>query len=510
MLDELKEFLDIPKIPPQIKIYSTFINSKKNTLTNSYCCDLRRINYTKRLSVMEQIAQRRRKEAKAKRKEMLNNLNKNKKINLRKFLNRMQDCEQKRKYDLELKKYEKLKQEVSYLQDKPKINACSIKYCENNPKEPLYKRTEEVIEERKKIMKNLTIYYALPKEIQKQTNVMRNRYKKKYFSAENSKNDSHDNEYTIKSVSIDNFMKNNLRNKKHKKREKMTKQKSDEFYFRQEEWYKNKKAKEKYFQKFYQMQNYSYSDVTFHPFVNQVTLEILDLKNRANTNNDECYKYNITHSKTKFCDTYENNGRTIFDKLYDDRYKKTHVSQDDFFKSINYDENFNYGYNLYQKRKKNKFKNVSPRYLDIYKPQEYKILYKNESFLSHGYMYGKKPSKKKKLKFNKSLDYFNTSKYCNDAGISSRNTKRIKHKNINYNHYNNISKEEPYKKNVEINNYLWKNSLLSLKSSPGESSDKTYHLNIRQKGAWDNNVANRILLNRNSSVRSIVNSILKI
>ena len=509
MLDELKEFLNIPKTPPEIKIYSTFINSKKNTLTNSYCCDLRRINYSKRVSVMEQIAQRRKKEERAKKKEMLNNLNKYKKINLRKFLNRMQDCEQKRKYDLELKKYEKLKNEVSYLQDKPKINSSSIKFCENNPREPIYKRTEQIIDEKRKIMKNLTIFYTLPKEIQNQTNIMRNRHKKKYFSAENSKVDLHENEYTIRSVSIDNFRKKNLRNNYNKKREKMTKEKSDEFYFRQEQWYKNKIAKEKYFEKFYQMQNYSFSDATFHPYVNQVTLEILDLKNRANTNNDECYKYNITNSKRQFCDTYENNGRTIFDKLYDDRYKKTHMSQDDFLRSINYDENFNYNYNhcLYQKKKRSKYKNISPRYLDIYKSQEYKMMNKNGSFLSHGYIYGKMPPKKKQLKINRSFDYFNSAKYFNDNGISSRNTKKIKSKNINYNY--NISEEEPYKKKGEMNNYLWKNSLLSLKSSSGNSSDKTYRLNIRQKGAWDNNVPNKILLNRNVNTRSILSSIMK-
>ena len=511
MLDELKEFLNIPKTPPEIKIYTTFINSKKNSLTNSYCCDLRRINYTKRVSVMEQIAQRRKKEERAKKKEMLYNLNKYKKINLRKFLNRMQDCEQKRKYDLELKKYEKLKHEVSSLQDKPKINASSIKFCENNPREPIYKRTEEIIDEKRKIMKNLTIFYTLPKEIQNQTKIMKNRHKKKYFSAENSKNDSHDNEYTIKSVSIDNFMKNNLRNKKHKKREKMTKQKSDEFYFRQEQWYKKKKANEKYYEKYYQLQNYSFSEATFHPSINQVTLEILDLKNRANTNNDECYKYNITNSRRQFCDTYENNGKTIFDKLYDDRYKKIHMSQEDFLRSINYDENFNYNYNhsLYQKKKKNKYKNISPRYLDIFKSQEYKMLNKNRSFLSYGYMHGKIPPKKKQLKINRSFDYFGTAKYFNDAGISSRNTKKIKNKNINYNYnYYNISEEEPYKKKEEINNYLWKNSLLSLKSSPGITDDITYRLNIRQKGAWDKNVPNKIMLNRNVNTRSILSSIM--
>ena len=318
-----------------------------------------------------------------------------------------------------------------------------------------------------------------------------------------------DNEYTIRSVSIDDFIKKNLRNNNNKKKEKMTKQKSDEFYFRQEQWYKNKIAKEKYYQKYYQIQNYSYSDATFHPTVNQVTLEILDLKNRANTNNDECYKYNITNSKRQIYNTYENNGRTIFDKLYDDRYKKTQMSQEDFLRSINYDENFNYNYNhsLYQKKKNSKYKNIAPRYLDIYKSQQYIMMNKNRSYLSYGYIYEKIPSKKKKLKINRSFDYLSTAKYFNDAGISSRNTKKIKNKNINYNYYN-ISEEEPYKKKEEINNYLWKNSLLSLKSSPGITNDITYRLNIRQKGAWDNNVPNRIMLNRNVNTRSILSSMM--
>ena len=32
MLDELKEFLNIPKIPPKIKIYSTFLKDKKKII----------------------------------------------------------------------------------------------------------------------------------------------------------------------------------------------------------------------------------------------------------------------------------------------------------------------------------------------------------------------------------------------------------------------------------------------------------------------------------------------
>ena len=82
---------------------------------------------------MEKISQRRKKEEEQKKKEYLNNLNKNKKMNLRQFLNRMENYEQKRKYNLELKKYEKLKKETSFLREKPKINAASLKFFENLP-----------------------------------------------------------------------------------------------------------------------------------------------------------------------------------------------------------------------------------------------------------------------------------------------------------------------------------------------------------------------------------------
>ena len=117
------------------------------------------------------------------------NKNKNKKINLGKFLNRMHDYEQKRKYDLDLKKFEQLQKDTSSLREKPNINKISLKIFENLPKEPLYKRTEEVLDEKKKRIENLSVYFILPKEIQQQREVMRNRYKKKYYSTENTKND---------------------------------------------------------------------------------------------------------------------------------------------------------------------------------------------------------------------------------------------------------------------------------------------------------------------------------
>ena len=508
MLDELKEFLNIPKIPPKIKIYSTFLkDKKKNYSTKSFKADLRRLSNSKKLSIMDKIIQRRKKEDEAKKREILKNLNKNKKVNLRQFLNRMQNYEQKRKYNLELKKNEQLKQETSFLREKPKINTNSLKLYVNLPKEPLYKRTEEILDERKKVLENLTIFYTLPKEIQNQKNVKRNRYKKPYYSAENTKYDYDDYENTIKSSSIDNFY---LRNKKHKKKEKMTKQKSDEFYNKQEAWYKNKKAKEQYCEKLNQKQNLTYSDITFHPYVNQVTFEILDIKNRINTNNDEFYKYNISNNKSQHGELDLNNGRTIHDRLYEESLKKYYNYQDYFLRSINYDDsyNYNYNYNLYLMRKRNKLRSISTQYLPRYNDPENNRFNKNCKYCYQRRINNKIQFKKNNLKVNKSFDDINTIRNINninDNSNTSINLNKLKNKNKNYIQ---VKEEEKYKKNEEINNYQWKNSLLSLNPLKGKINDYTYHINVRQKGAWDNNLMNLITLDKNANTRSIINSIL--
>ena len=241
MLDELKEFLNIPKIPPKIKLYSTFlVNTKSQTQVSSYKSMLRRLSNTKKVSIMEKINQMKKKEEE-KKKALMDNLKKNKKMNLHQFLSRMENYEQKRKFNIELKKNEKLKQETSFLRDKPIINTSSLKLYDNLPKEPLYKRTEEIMYERKKKLENLTIFYTLPKDMQNSKNFKKNRNKKTYYSAENTKNDFDDYDCTIKSSSMENINVKNLRSKKPKNPKKMTKQKSDEFYNRQEEWYKNKR-----------------------------------------------------------------------------------------------------------------------------------------------------------------------------------------------------------------------------------------------------------------------------
>jgi hypothetical protein len=282
------------------------------------------------------------------------------------------------------------------------------------------------------------------------------------------------------------------------------KQKSDEFYNKQEAWFKNKKAKEQYFEKLNQKQNQTFSDITFHPYINQVTLEILDLKNRMNTNNDEFYKYNITYNKSQYGDVYLNNGRTIHDKLYEDSFKKYYNNYQDYLLNSNNNEdinNYNYNYNYYQAKKRNKFKSVSAKYLDIYKNRKINkdIIYNNRRDLNN-----KIQLKKNNLKINKSLDDINYIRNSNDNSNTSRNIKKLKQKKNNA-----IQSEgEKYKKNEENDNYQWKNSLLSLKPLPGKTNDNTYHINVRQKGAWDDNLINLITFDKNANTRAIINSIM--
>ena len=216
MLDELLDHENITKVPPKLKQYSaTFKRDKTDSLKDSYKDELRKLGNSKKISIMEKIKYRQKKEEEKKRKMLFNTLHKEKKINLHQFLSRMQNYEQRRKYNIELKKYEKLRQETSTLQDKPKINK-QLKNNEKIPKEPLYKRTEEVLDEKKKVIESLSIFYTLPKEVQKQKKIMRNRYKIKNYSVEieNTKNNFDDNQGTYK------------KNKKEKNK-KMTRQKSN-------------------------------------------------------------------------------------------------------------------------------------------------------------------------------------------------------------------------------------------------------------------------------------------
>jgi hypothetical protein len=88
----------------------------------------------------------------------------------------MQNYEQKKKYNLELKKYQKLQKETESIREKPKLSYNTTKICKTMPpKEPLYLRTSEVLEEHEQELRNLTTFYSMPKEIrEKLTNEKNN------------------------------------------------------------------------------------------------------------------------------------------------------------------------------------------------------------------------------------------------------------------------------------------------------------------------------------------------
>ena len=77
MLDELLDHENITKIPPKLKQYSaTFKRDKTDSLKDSYKDELRKLGNSKKISIMEKIKYRQKKEEEKKRKMLFNTLHK--------------------------------------------------------------------------------------------------------------------------------------------------------------------------------------------------------------------------------------------------------------------------------------------------------------------------------------------------------------------------------------------------------------------------------------------------
>ena len=347
MLDELLEFEGATKEAPKIylkttPLYRNTTNPKKSLLdlskdsSKDYSNHPINIDLNREPTLGEKILLRTREEQERKKKaEIYKELHKNKKMNLHQFLSRMQNYEQKKKYNLELKKYQKLKKEAESIQEKPKLSYNTTKICKTMPpKEPLYLRTSEVLEEHEQELKNLTTFYSMPKE-------MREKLTNEYFNTKTNKSSKLDKSNKFdrsKHIRPRKYSAENTRNtdweelnrnlqtpdmdEKKNKPKKITKQMSDEFFEKQEKWLKNKRVNSQYYEKFYQIQNDTYSDMTFKPCISQATLEILNLKNRLNMDNDDYFKYNIPNSFSQYNNLILNKGKTIWDKLYDEAFKE--------------------------------------------------------------------------------------------------------------------------------------------------------------------------------------------
>ena len=519
MLDELFDFEEIPKVAPKI--------TKKNPACNQYIKYPLKYNFLenskdetnkKNINVGtptlgEKIIKRQKdEEDKKKKAEIYKELHQNKKMNLHQFLSRVQIFEQKRKYNLELKKYRQLQRETESMQEKPKLSSNTLKICQTMPKEPLYKRTNEIVEEHKNELKNLTSFYTLPREVREKnfkdkknnhnklttnSNISK-KFRQKYYSAENTKS-SNFNEYNNSIQTYENIITINTKNSLQKK---MTKNKSDEFFENQEKWLKNKRVRNQYFEKYTQIQNDTYSDITFKPYVSQATLEILDIKNRINTYNDEFYKYKIPYSYSQYNHYIINKGRTIWDKLYEESFQKKICLGE-----LSIWENNNNNYN--KMRKKKKFRNVSSKFFNIYLKKGNKQ--KNKRSHNSSFVYKQNKFKKGKAKkTNNSFDDKNKKNNLiyldNDINSSTRNLWEKKdHKRQSFFMFNDDEEYNYYKMKKEKEKFHWRNSLLNIKPIYSEPNDFTYHLNIMQAGAWNVNYLNRITLNENSKCKSVIN-----
>ena len=336
MLEELLEFQEI-KIPKIKRIPMTKSNQKCPKITNEsdkfhevlmkHLKALNKTSKNKGASICEKIFSRKKEEERKKKEEIYKNLHRNKKLNLHQFLSRVQNYEKKKKYNLELQKLKKLKKETESFQEKPKLSYNTIKICQTIPKEPLYKRKNEVLEEHENELKNLTILYTIPRDERERGEKDNNKLKKfktKCYSAENIRTsyvNDYDNFQTYNNHSNININNGSTKNKKCMPK-KMTKQRSDKFFEMQEKWLKNKIEKNQYIERFHQIQNDTFSKLTFRPNISQASLEILDAKNRLNINNDEVYKCYIQKCYNQYNNAFINKEKTIWDKLYEESYQK--------------------------------------------------------------------------------------------------------------------------------------------------------------------------------------------
>ena len=268
--------------------------------------------------------------------------------------------------------------------------------------------------------------------------------------------------------------------------------------------------------------------MTFKPYISQATLEILNLKNRLNTYNDEYFKYNIPNSFSQYNNLILNKGKTIWDKLYEDAFKE---------KSC-YEGEEDFKYNNFTK--KGKFKNVSSKYFDLYNKKDNKI--KNKRNKNNSTDIKKKNIKKIKAKMqNKSFDDKNKTLNLNEINninninninyinnINNINTINSINNINNINIINNmspmhinlrkkentgkrfcdnneISENSYYKIKEQKERYHWRNSLLNIKPLFSEPCDMTYHLNVMQSAAWNDNYVNKITFDNNTKCRSVIN-----
>ena len=261
------------------------------------------------MSLAEKVMQRQLEEKtklEEKKKKILKELHKKKKINVKKFLTREIGYEQKKLYSLEQKRFKELEEENKKFKDKPILNEKTIEIYNNinKNKKPIYLRTKEILENKEKNLENLN-----------------SKIKKEKLDI-NKLNKSMD-KININNNNIDEYIVNNeIKNKK------MTKKQMVEYYNKQKEW-KNKINEDRYIKDLIknEIEEKKYK-LYFHPKISRGTEEIILAMNEAKenylcqnteSNNSNNYYYLTDNTLNQNYLNYDNN---VFNRLYEIKKKE--------------------------------------------------------------------------------------------------------------------------------------------------------------------------------------------
>lgn len=117
-------------------------------------------NVSNQLSIMEKIRQQKEQEE-AKRKAIEKFLpKKKKKVSVEKFLQRELDYEQKKQYNIEIKRFKQRDEEKKNMREKPQLTQKSLDIAKSKNNPPLYTRTNEEIEKQKATIESLRKLYT--------------------------------------------------------------------------------------------------------------------------------------------------------------------------------------------------------------------------------------------------------------------------------------------------------------------------------------------------------------
>ena len=401
---------------------------------------LKLIKEQEALTLAEQILKRQQDQQDKKRREVIKQLHKTKNVDINKFLTRSVGYEQKKNYDLEQKRFKQLEEENKLCKERPLLSTKTAEMCKTLYKKPIYERTKEIIENRKKKLNELKNkdYKYNPK-----LRSAKNKSKNKNKNASNSM-DNIDTKKEVKRKRKEYIINEKTKNKK------MNTSEMKEYYQRQYEWKNRLEEKNKMKEKNTKKKKNGEIKEYFHPQISQGTIEIMNAKNEANeriygpqntdynnyyhTKND-IYKYKMDLEKRVYDRLYEENALLEMKK---NEYKNKAACS---FQPIT---------------NKNKYKQVQPKYNIIKNNNKTKKRTRN-----HNYLKGAKSVEVDRKKDN-TLENKNQMNSSFDYG---------KKKNIN----------EP-----------WTNVLLKLKKNTNSEDDFSYRLNIRQASAWNENDVNII------------------